>query len=106
MRVECECGGSYTHNNMRNHIRTRKHKHYEQTGIVFKRKSNVENYLKWRYKDAETLELDRKRQRDYVRERIKKYGRTYCPCGGYYLITNRSNHFKSKKHQQYMKSIE
>ena len=50
-------------------------------------------------------------QQDHIKQYHKQYNKQYieirldCACGASYSATNKSNHFKTKKHQSYLSSL-
>ena len=66
--------------------------------------TNRDNYLiKNRKYYNENKEKENMRNKIYYNENKEKFNRRIvCECGSTYTCTNKSNHFKTKKHQDYI----
>ena len=112
----------YIENN-KEKLKEQKKQYYEKNKEQIKEKGkeyreNNEEQIKKYYDDnKEKIKEKGKEYRQDNKEKIKeKYKEYYknnkekrnkkfeCECGGKYLHTNKSSHFKTKKHQEYMKS--
>ena len=82
----CECGGQYTQSNRCLHFKTIKHQNYI---------NNVPLIIK-----------DKKEEKRIYREKNKERlsVKHNCACGGCYRLHDKSTHFKTIKHQEYLKS--
>ena len=65
-----------------------------------------EYHKKWNEDNREKEQQRHKKRWEENKEEIKKVRNTKhdCECGGKYTTTHKSNHFKSKKHQAYIKN--
>jgi hypothetical protein len=76
------------------------------------REKNKEHIKKYNEDNKDKLFEQRKKYREINNEHIKKwraenkeqrYKKFNCECGGRYMRMNKATHFKSKKHQRYLK---
>lgn len=49
-KIKCDCGGFYTYFSKSKHLKSKKHKHYVETGDVWRCSTNLERVRKHRMK--------------------------------------------------------
>ena len=71
------------------------------------RQRNQDKIREYREQNRDKILEKKKQYREQNRDKIlEKYKQKFeCECGGTYTLANKAQHFKTKKHQDYLKSI-
>ena len=119
MRISGRTGKEYYEENL-DKIREYREKNIEK----FKeyREKNIEKFKEYRneyyQQNKEKINEYREENKDKIKEREKKYReenkdkildklkeKFQCDCGGCYIYSHKSQHFKTKKHQNYLSKV-
>lgn len=72
-----------------------------QKNYNFVRKENFKNYKKCHNEQLKEKMLLYWKKKNNERQNIL-YLKTYCPCGGSYTYRHKNEHFRTKKHKNYL----
>ena len=113
VKINCECGGKYTHGHTSSHLTSEIHQKWVNDNIT--KNDNAENVCecggiyqnKHKNEHMETLKhLTYLGLEDEFQPRQPiKYDKHNCECGGKYTTSHKTEHEKSKKHLTYLATL-
>jgi hypothetical protein len=80
--------------------------------LVYLNKNWFNYFIRWLYTHLEQMKERLETSKEQTKAKKKEIKTTFleeeveCPCGGHYKLTNKSHHFRSKKHQSWEATAE